>query len=175
MSRIVTCFVAVVATQIVGCASIVNGQNQSVSVETRTDAGSLAGAQCQLSNNKGTWYVTTPGSATVHRSFEDLSVRCDKDAHEPGMASVKSSTKAMAFGNIIFGGIIGAGVDMSTGAAYDYPTLISVPMGKTIAIGAPTTAATPTTPAPAAPATAATASAAPASPAATTAAPAPTK
>jgi len=36
----------------------------------------------------------------------------------------------MAFGNIIFGGVIGAGVDISTGAAYDYPSLITVMMGK---------------------------------------------
>jgi hypothetical protein len=32
----------------------------------------------------------------------------------------------MAFGNIIAGGIIGAGVDIHTGAAYDYPVSISV-------------------------------------------------
>ena len=125
------------ATQLVGCASIVNGQNQSISVETRTQTGPLSGASCKLSNNKGTWFVTTPGSTMVQRSFEDLSVRCDKDTMEPGLVSVKSSTKAMAFGNIIFGGVIGAGVDMSTGAAYDYPALITVQMGTTAAVGAP--------------------------------------
>ena len=132
---------AALATQMVGCASIVNGQNQSVSVETRTETGPIAGANCKLSNNKGTWFVTTPGSTIVQRSYEDLSVRCEKESNEPGMASVKSSTKAMAFGNILFGGIIGAGVDISTGAAYDYPTLISVIMGKSTAIGAPPQAA----------------------------------
>lgn len=124
-----------------GCASIVNGQNQSLSVETRTESGVLAAAQCKLSNNKGTWFVTTPGTATVHRSFEDLSVKCEKDPYEPGMVSVKSSTKAMAFGNILFGGVIGAGVDMSTGAAYDYPALITVVMGKTTTLAAPSPAA----------------------------------
>jgi hypothetical protein len=128
-------------TQVVGCASIVNGQNQSLSIETRSNAGPLAGANCKLANNKGVWFVTTPGSATVQRSYEDLSVRCDKDSHDPGMASVKSATKGMAFGNILFGGIIGAGVDMSTGAAYDYPSLITVEMGKTIAVAAPGPAA----------------------------------
>ncbi len=144
------------ACQLVGCASIVNGQNQSVSVESRTDSGPLAGASCKLSNNKGTWFVTTPGSTIVQRSFEDLSVRCDKDTLEPGLVSVKSSTKAMAFGNIIFGGVIGAGVDMSTGAAYDYPTLITVQMGKSTTQAAqpqaPAKAPDAGTPAPAAPA-----------------------
>jgi len=124
------------STQIVGCASIVNGQNQSVSVQTRTDTEAVAGANCKLSNNKGSWFVTTPGSTIVQRSFEDLSVRCEKSPLDPGLASVKSGTKPMAFGNIIFGGVIGAGVDISTGAAYDYPTLITVTMGKSVALNA---------------------------------------
>ena len=44
----------------------------------------------------------------------------------PATAVVASSTKAMAFGNILLGGVIGAGVDIGTGAAYDYPEVISV-------------------------------------------------
>ena len=130
-----------VVSQLVGCASIVNGQNQSVSVEALAEAGSVVGANCKLSNNKGTWYSTSPGSTMVQRSYEDLGVRCEKEPHDPGMVSVKSSTKAMAFGNILFGGVIGAGVDVATGAAYDYPTLITVVMGKSTAIGAPAPAA----------------------------------
>jgi uncharacterized protein YceK len=115
-----------------GCASIVNGTNQSLSVETRKSTAPVAGASCKLSNNKGTWYVTSPGSTTVHRSYEDLAVQCELDGTDPGFASVKSSTKAMAFGNIIFGGVIGAGVDIANGSAYDYPPLITIQMGETI-------------------------------------------
>lgn len=131
MSRqIFLCAAVGASVYLTGCASIVNGQNQPVSVETRTEAGTVAGANCKLSNGKGTWFVTTPGSTTVQRSYEDLAVHCTKDPHEPGIASVKSSTKPMAFGNIIFGGVIGAAVDAGTGAAYDYPSLITVLMGK---------------------------------------------
>jgi hypothetical protein len=125
---------------ITGCASIVNGSNQSVSVETRADGQAVTGAACTLTNNKGTWYLTSPGSAVVNRSFEDLSVKCVKDAGEPGLATVKSSTKAMAFGNILFGGPIGAGVDVATGAAYDYPSMISVDMGKSKQVAPPAAA-----------------------------------
>jgi uncharacterized protein YceK len=121
-----------------GCASIVSGHNQSISVETRSKQGqAIMSANCKLSNNKGSWFVTSPGSVTVSRSFEDLLVNCEKENQEPGLASVKSSTKAMAFGNIIFGGVIGAGVDVATGAAYDYPTMITVLMGEKISIDAP--------------------------------------
>ncbi len=133
-----------------GCASLTTGQTQSISVETRTDAGPVSGAQCRLSNNKGTWFVTTPGSASVQRSFEAMAVRCEKEQHEPGIASVQSSTKAMAFGNILFGGIIGGAVDISTGAAYDYPNLITVLLSRALGTGtpapvAPVSSATPAT------------------------------
>ena len=129
--RLAAVIAALAATaQLTGCASIVSGTNQPVSVETHMPDGSqLAGASCKLSNNKGTWFVTTPGSTTVHRSFEDLSVLCEKDKVASGMMMIKSSTKPMAFGNIIFGGVIGAGVDVASGAAYDYPNLIKVRMG----------------------------------------------
>lgn len=113
-----------------GCASIVSGTNQSLSVVTTTAIGvDIEGARCALVNDKGSWYATTPGSVTVHRSYSDLSVNCTKEGLEPGSSVVKSSTKGMAAGNILFGGIIGAGVDVSSGAAYDYPNLITVTMG----------------------------------------------
>ena len=114
-----------------GCASIVSGQNQALSVTTKNKGTDVAGAKCSLANDKGTWYITTPGSVTVRRSFSDLSVNCALDGIDPGASMVKSSTKGMAFGNILFGGVIGAGVDMSTGAAYDYPEVIIVDMGVT--------------------------------------------
>lgn len=127
-----------------GCASIVTGHNQSVSVETRSkQGGTVASANCKLSNDKGTWFVTSPGSVSVRRSYVDLLVNCEKTDQAPGVASVKSSTKPMAFGNILFGGVIGAGVDIASGAAYDYPTLITVWMGEQVTVDAPPVEGTP--------------------------------
>lgn len=120
-----------------GCASIVSGSNQSVSVETRKKGVQVANASCKLSNDKGTWFVTTPGSVTVNRSYDDMHVRCEKEQMDPGLVTAKSTTKGMAFGNILFGGFIGAGVDMSTGAAYDYPSIFTVEMGETVVIAPP--------------------------------------
>jgi hypothetical protein len=57
-----------------------------------------------------------------------LTIKCRKDGFAGGTMVVQSTTKPMAFGNILFGGVIGTGVDMSTGAAYDYPQMIAVPM-----------------------------------------------
>jgi hypothetical protein len=114
-----------------GCASIVNGHNQSVSVTTSNKGQEVAGAKCTLSNDKGTWYLSSPGSTSVQRSYGDLSVKCDMADLPSGVRVVKSSTTAAVFGNILVGGVIGAGIDVATGAAYNYPTLIPVAMGQT--------------------------------------------
>ncbi|WP_156545982.1 hypothetical protein [Cupriavidus sp. D384] len=123
-----------------GCASIVSGTNQVVSVETRDHDQPHAGAKCKLTNSKGTYYVTTPGTITINRAYGDMSVRCDKDGQEPGLATVKSTTKAAAFGNILIGGAIGVAVDTASGAAYDYPDLIMVRMGMNSIVSIPATA-----------------------------------
>jgi len=108
-----------------GCASIVNGTNQPISVSTPP----VQGAVCTLINDKGTWYVNnTPGSVTVHRSYQDLNVSCRKPGYKVASQAVKSTTKPMAFGNVLFGGAIGAGIDVANGSAYDYPTNITVAM-----------------------------------------------
>jgi len=131
MGTIINFLVLCVFVLTTGCASIVSGQNQSLSVQTIDKGKKLAGANCELGNDKGTWFVTTPGSVSVRRSYNELKVKCEKDGLDPGLLSVDSGTKAMAFGNILFGGVIGAGVDTATGAAYDYPSLITINMGET--------------------------------------------
>ena len=142
--------VMAVAANLAGCASIVSGTSQIVSVETLQATGRVDGASCKLENEKGVYYVTTPGTVTVRRAYGDMSVRCEKPGMDAGVASIKSSTKGMAFGNVIFGGVIGAGVDVASGAAYDYPNLFQVMMGQTTVIAAPAaTQAAATTPAPA--------------------------
>src|SRR5258708_3685243 len=56
---------------------------------------SVAQAACTLVNNKGTWYLTSPGTVAVHRSYQDLNVTCKKEGVDLGVVAVKSSTKAM--------------------------------------------------------------------------------
>ena len=117
------CGVAVLGLQ--ACASIVSGTSQSLSVDTP----GCAAARCALSNDKGKYFVpSTPGTVTVSRSYNNLQVTCSREGATSDPLSVSSTTKAMAFGNILFGGVIGVGVDAATGAAYDYPQLISVAM-----------------------------------------------
>ena len=57
-------------------------------------------------------------------------INCSKKGYRPTFTQVSSKTKGMVFGNAVFGGLIGAGVDVADGAAYDYPNDIYVPMEK---------------------------------------------
>lgn len=104
-----------------GCASITESKNQSISVTT----GDVTGAMCTLSNSKGSYYInSTPGSVMVRNACDQLTVSCKKDGFVPANAaagSVQDQSKGMAWGNIIFGGIIGIAVDRQTGAGCTYP------------------------------------------------------
>lgn len=116
-----TLLITLTCLSLSACASIVTGTTQSVSIETSQNS-----AQCELKNDKGKWHVSdTPASVVVQRSYDDLIVTCHKSGLS-GSASFKSTTKAMAIGNIVFGGAIGAGVDTATGAAFDYPSVMKV-------------------------------------------------
>ncbi len=107
-----------------------HGDNQPISITTYDKSTLVRDAYCTISNDENTWYVNSPGSVTVTRSAEALTVHCDKEGFDPGLVTVESSVKAMAFGNLIFGGIVGAAIDAGTGAAFDYPASIRVQMGE---------------------------------------------
>ena len=126
MKKAISLFgLTILLIMLTGCASIVSGTQQSISIETPPTKD----ATCSLVNDKGKWFIShTPGSVTVHRSYQDLMIDCEKQGYKNAHTRIKSLTKPMAFGNAIFGGLIGAGVDVATGSAYDYPTTIQVPM-----------------------------------------------
>lgn len=141
------------ASGLAGCATIIEGTTQPVSVNTTPQDG----AKCTLTNSEGTWYVTTPGSTTVHKTKNDLTVDCTKDGFAGGHTVAQSHFGAATAGNVIAGGVIGIGIDAASGANYHYNSPITVDLG---ASSAPVAAAEPA----AAPAAAAPAAAAPKTP-----------
>ena len=115
----------------VGCASITGSTSQTVSVQAKEPSGvEVVGASCELSNKRGKWFVTTPGSVGISKSNDDMQVICTKDNYSSARNAIVSETKGSMYGNIIFGGGIGAIVDHNSGAAYEYPALIQMLMSK---------------------------------------------
>lgn len=115
-----------------GCASITGSRNQPVSVQAHHNGKPLDGADCVLTNDKGTWFVKTPGSTVIQKSGQDLNITCNKDGVPSGTTTAASSANGGVWGNILFGGLIGYAVDASTGAAFDYPSSMGVQMGQVL-------------------------------------------
>lgn len=116
--------VAAAAIQVTGCASIIKGSTAAINVTSPP----VTGANCMLSSSQGNWQVTTPASVTVERSKEDIQVRCTKEGYQDATAIIPSNFEGWTVGNLVFGGIIGVGVDAATGAMNDYPNAFQVPM-----------------------------------------------
>ena len=108
-----------------GCATIVNGSNQSVTVSTDPP-----GASCKLSRQDGTLGAIpmTPGSVQVSKSKNDMVVTCEKLGYQTAVVSKSPSFGGATFGNILLGGGVGAIVDAASGANYTYPSEVHVAM-----------------------------------------------
>lgn len=94
-----------------GCASITRGMNDVLVVESTP-----SNAKATLSTGQS---QTTPARFRLRRDTE-LSVTIEKEGYKPSIIHVTHQTAgagavAMA-GNVLAGGIIGAGVDYMTGA-----------------------------------------------------------
>lgn len=108
-----------------GCSSITKGTTQEVLIETQ----GVADAKCTLTNDKGIWVIeNTPGYATVARGGGDMKVECAKSRYHTAEIYVLQTNEGMTTGNAIFGGLIGAAIDSASGAAYKYPSEVSVLM-----------------------------------------------
>jgi len=123
------------ALSLSGCASITGSELQSLLVSTKGKNGeSVEKAECALQSPKGAWRVTTPSSVMIVRSADDMQVECKKDGHPAGLAKLISRAHGGMYGNIIFGGGIGALIDHNKGTGYEYPNVAAITMGESILI-----------------------------------------
>ncbi len=68
----------------------------------------------------------------VRRSSKDIDIICVHAEHSAANARAISRANSGMFGNIIFGGGIGAIIDHNKGTAYTYPTWMQLVFGKTL-------------------------------------------
>jgi hypothetical protein len=116
--------VAALGVALTGCASIMTGTTQTVSVTTIP----VSGAECTVKNGFGQWNVTTPGQVVINKSMRHALVTCDKPGYQRSYAWLLSQRQPWIWANAAVPLEIGNIVDWSDGAGGKYPEAISVPL-----------------------------------------------
>ena len=112
----------IAAVSMCGCASITKGTTQAINVDT---ANCGKPTVCTATNKKGSWEFTAPGPVTIEKSDDPLVIRC-KDGVDYVTRTIAPDDDAMVWGNVLFGGVIGAAVDSSTDAHWEVPPSITI-------------------------------------------------
>jgi hypothetical protein len=105
--RTVVTAVSLVSTT--ACATIMQGGQQPVAVSS-TPAGASISVDGQPMGN-------TPATLTLSRKDTHV-VSLVLDGYMPYTMTLEKKTSGWAWGNIVFGGVVGVVVDASTGALY---------------------------------------------------------
>jgi hypothetical protein len=105
-----------------GCASIFEGTTQQISITTTP-----AGARCTFWRN-GTLIsdiASTPGSTTIRKTKDDLTIVCDKRGYATAAYINHSGLAMSTFANILTGGLAWA-YDSTRGADNKYEGQVSL-------------------------------------------------
>ena len=119
---LVTLFILYGAIGTSGCASITKGSDDAIYVEIPNCTEKV---ECTASNKKGAWEFSAPGTVRFKKSDDVLHIEC-KDGDRVAKRSVTPTSSEMIWGNILFGGIIGGGVDASTDAHWETPESVNL-------------------------------------------------
>ena len=111
-TRIVAVLAAAGITLTAGCATITRSSSETVTFKTTPSGASVK-------TSHGHYCPSTPCALRLKRNKE-FTATIEKEGCETAQATVSYGMQgegtAMMAGNIVFGGIIGAGVDAATGA-----------------------------------------------------------
>jgi hypothetical protein len=106
-----------------GCAQVVTGTVQRISVSSTPELG----AKCLVRSERGTWDVpSTPGIVVVARASTELAIDCSHPDGTVGKTIVNAEGNPAILGNALAGGVVGLISDTVSGAAYQYPSEITV-------------------------------------------------
>jgi hypothetical protein len=106
----------------IGCASIIHGTSQDINISSVPDQ-----AEVWID---GARMGTTPTKITLKRKDNYL-VAIKKEGYTDATMKIEGKASGWLFGNIIFGGLIGCGVDLINGAAYELkPGIVDINLSK---------------------------------------------
>lgn len=93
-----------------GCASIVHGTRQDVTIETDPPGATVISRRLPSQ-------TVTPADLTLKRKYE-YEFQIEKPGYKTEYVLVEKNISGWFWGNLLFGGIIGIIVDMNNGAGY---------------------------------------------------------
>ncbi len=98
------------------CATVTRGTKEALVIETEPSGAKVT---LEVEGEGGARFCTTPCSVKLPRKY-NVKVKIEKEGYKPIETTVVSAVcgagAAGMAGNVIVGGIIGAGVDVATGA-----------------------------------------------------------
>lgn len=105
-----------------GCASIVNGTSQPVSINSN-----VKGADVIVN---GVTVGKTPYNGPIKKGNK-TTVTLQKDGYDPKTITLSTEIEPIFWGNIIIGGVLGSTTDLATGGMYKYaPATLQIDLEK---------------------------------------------
>ena len=108
-----------------GCASLVNEDSQEVSVRLMCGSKTVM-ATYHLQNDKGRWTLSTPGTTRVVNDNSSLEISCRGQYVPAFTVSAMPMPSVALLGNLFFGGVVGAAVDVYNNTGMKYPENIDI-------------------------------------------------
>lgn len=123
MNRSVFVLLSVLA--VAGCSTMIDHSYQQVSFNTP----GVEGADCQIETPRRRYRVITPGRIQIQRSDDTLDITCHKALYHDAKVRVKSKYELNhSLLNVFNGFVPGMAYDTASGANFEYPHTISIPM-----------------------------------------------
>ena len=94
----------------IGCATIIHGSTQDIDIASNPDNAEVWINGARMAN--------TPTRVTLKRNTTH-NIRIVKDEYRETTVRIDNEVSTWILGNIVFGGIIGCGVDFISGGAYE--------------------------------------------------------
>jgi len=125
LKRPLVAVVLAVTSLLSGCASLLEEDTQEVNLRFMCAEKHLV-ATCDLKNDKGRWRLSTPGKATVINDTSQLEISCKAPFIPSFTVSVMPMPSMGMLGNLLFGGVVGAAVDVYNNSGMKYPENIDI-------------------------------------------------
>lgn len=108
-----------------GCATIVSDNKTFTQIETLPD-----GAQCTIEGDNYNNKITTPANVQIPAKAAPVVITCEAEGYNKATERIDTKMDGWTFGNILFGGIVGAIIDAGTKSGFKYPEKVVLELNK---------------------------------------------